>query len=130
VIPERHALARRRRVPLAALADEAWAGTQPGTGHRERHVLACRRLGGYEPDIRHASDDFLILLELVRTVGACALLPELVLAHGAPGVVARPIAEGRLPREVFLLTRRTRPPALAAVAAALVEAAATALVPR
>ena len=130
VLPADHQLAARRRVPVAALRDAAWAATQPGTGHREMHVHACRRLGGFEPDLRHASDDFLILLELVRTVGACALLPELALAYGAPGVAVRPPAEGRVEREVFLLTRSTRPPALAAMTAALREAARTALEPR
>jgi DNA-binding transcriptional LysR family regulator len=127
VLPEGHPLARRRRVPIAALSDAAWAGAQPGTGHREMHVRTCRRLGGFEPDIRHTSDDFLILLELVRTVGACALLPKLVTARGTPGAVVRPLAEGRVEREVLLLTRATRPPALQAVADALTEAARTAL---
>jgi DNA-binding transcriptional LysR family regulator len=124
VLPATHPLARRRRVPLAGLADAEWAATQPGTGHREMLIRACRRLGGFEPDLRHASDDFLILLELVRTTGACALLPDLVLAHGAPGVAVRTPAEAAIGREVFLITRRARTPAVAAVAAALRAAAA------
>ena len=126
VLPATHPLARRRRVPLARLAGADWAATQPGTGHREMLIRACRRLGGFEPDLRHASDDFLILLELVRTTGACALLPDLVLAHGAPGVAVRTPAEGAIGREVFLITRRARTPAVAAVAAALRAAAAPA----
>jgi len=65
-----------------------------------------------------------ILLELVRTAGACALLPDLVLAHGAPGVAVRSPAEGKIGRELFLVTRRARTPAAAAVAAALRAAAA------
>jgi DNA-binding transcriptional LysR family regulator len=122
-MPEDHPLARRRRVPLAALADASWAACQPGTGHWEMHIRVCRQLGGFEPDLRYASDDFLILLELVRTAGACALLPDLVLRHGAPGVAVRSPAEGRVGREVFLLTRATRTPAVEAVAAALTAAA-------
>jgi DNA-binding transcriptional LysR family regulator len=86
-------------------------------------VRVCRRLGGFEPDLRHSSDDFLILLELVRTTGACALLPDLVLDDGPPGVVVRPPAEGVVGREVFLLSRRSRTPAVVAVAAALRTAA-------
>jgi DNA-binding transcriptional LysR family regulator len=93
------------------------------------HVRTCRRLGGFEPDIRHASDDFLFLQELVRTVGACALLPELIRSQDAPGVAVRPLAEGRVVREVFLLTRRTRPPALQVVCDELAERATTALAP-
>jgi DNA-binding transcriptional LysR family regulator len=123
VLAQDHPLARRRRVPLARLAEAEWAGTQPGTGHREMLIRACRRLGGFEPDLRYSSDDFLILLELVRTAGACALLPDLVLAHGAPGVAVRSPAEGTIGREVFLITRRARTPAVEAVAAALRAAA-------
>jgi DNA-binding transcriptional LysR family regulator len=123
VLSPDHPLARRRRVPIARLADAAWAACQPGTGHREMQIRACRQLGGFEPDIRYASDDFLILLELIRTTGACALLPDLVLGYGAPGVAVREIAEGSIRRETFLLTRATRTPAVAAVAAALAAAA-------
>jgi DNA-binding transcriptional LysR family regulator len=123
VMPADHPLARRRRVPMARLAGAEWAACQPGTGHREMQIRACRQLGGFEPDLRYASDDFLILLELVRTAGACALLPDLVLGHGAPGVAVRSLAEGTIGREVFLLTRATRTPAVEAVAAALAGAA-------
>ena len=90
------------------------------------HIGACRRLGGFEPDLRYASDDFLILFELVRTTGACALLPDLVLGAGAPDVAVRGLAEGTVGREVFLLTRSARTPAVEAVAAALRTAAAAA----
>ena len=123
-LPPEHPLARRARVPLRRLADADWAATQPGTGHREMLIGACRRLGGFEPDVRYASDDFLILLELVRSASACALLPDLALAYGAPGVAVRALAEGTIGREVYLLTRRSRTPAVAVVAAALAEAAA------
>jgi DNA-binding transcriptional LysR family regulator len=123
VMPATHPLARRRRVPMARLADAEWAACQPGTGHRDMQIRACRQLGGFEPDLRYASDDFLILLELVRTTGACALLPDLVLGYGAPGVAVRSLAEGTIGREVFLLTRATRTPPVEAVAAALKSAA-------
>ena len=122
-MPADHPLARGRRVPLARLADAEWAACQSGNGHREMHIRACRQLGGFEPDLRYASDDLLILLELVRTTGACALLPDLVLGYGAPGVAVREIAEGSIGREAFLLTRATRTPAVEALAAALGEAA-------
>src|SRR5215207_5312536 len=116
VIPAAHPLARRREVPMAQLADAEWAACRPGTGHRDMQIRACRQLGGFEPDLRYASDDFLILLELVRTTGACALLPDLVLRHPARGVAVRSPAEGSIRREVFLLTRATRTPAVEAVA--------------
>jgi len=119
VMPEGHPKARRRQVPLAGLAEQAWAACQPGTGHRSMQIRICRQLGGFEPDLRYASDDFLILVELVRTAGACALLPDLVLGYDAPGVVVRDPAEGAIGRAVYVLTRRTRNPAVAVVTAAL-----------
>jgi DNA-binding transcriptional LysR family regulator len=123
VLPATHPLASHRQVPMSRLADAVWAASQPGTGHREMQIRACRQLGGFEPDLRYASDDFLIQLELVRMTGACALLPDLVLSYGAPGVAVRAIAEGAITREAFLLTRTTRTPAVETVAAALTAAA-------
>jgi DNA-binding transcriptional LysR family regulator len=124
VVPRGHPLAGRRRIPMAALAAEAWASTLPGTGHRAMQLRASRTLGGFEPDIRHASNDFLTLQALVATGEACALLPDLVLdQHRSGAVRARPIAEGRVEREVFVVTRRARTPAVDAVLAALRRAA-------
>ena len=107
VLPQGHPEAGSERVSLARLATMRWAACQPGTGHHQMHLRACRQLGGFEPDLRYTSDDFLILLELVRTTGAAALLPDLVLTDEVPGVVVRALAEGSVAREVFLFTRKT-----------------------
>ncbi len=123
VLPVDHPLASAPRIRLADLADLPWAGCQPGTGHHEMHLRACRQIGGFEPDIRYTSDDFLILLEMVRTTGAGALLPDLVVGFEPPGVVARPFASGGVGREVFLLTRRSRTPTMQAVVDGLRAAA-------
>jgi DNA-binding transcriptional LysR family regulator len=119
VMPADHPLARRRKVPLTELGAQPWAACQPGTGHREMQIRICRQLGGFEPDLRYSSDDFLILLELVRTTGACALLPDLVLGYesreSGPGVVVRDLAEGTIGRTVYMLTRIARTPAVGVV---------------
>ncbi len=123
VLPADHPLAAHRRVPMRELAEVDWAACQPGTGHREMQIRACRQLGGFEPRLRHASDDFLILVELVRTTGAFALLPDLVLERGAPGVAVRSLAEATVGRDIYLLTRASRTPAVEAVAQALARTA-------
>jgi DNA-binding transcriptional LysR family regulator len=123
VLRDDHPAATASTVSLKALTGEAWAACQPGTGQREMHMAVCRGLGGFEPDVRYSSDDLLILLELVRTVGAATLLPELVLGNAGPGVVAKPIADGYAGRMVFLLTRKSRSPAVTAVADALRDVA-------
>jgi DNA-binding transcriptional LysR family regulator len=125
VLPATHPLAEDGApVPLASLHAAAWASTIPGTGHRAMLVRACRAIGGFEPDIRHASNDLLILQALVATGHACALLPDLVLRfHAGADVAVRDIAEAAVGREVFVVTRRNRSPAVEAVLAALHRAA-------
>src|SRR4051794_16124042 len=108
VLPAGHPQASAKHIGLADLADLPWAACQPGTAHFEMHLRACRQIGRFEPDLRYTSDDFTILLELVRTTGAGALLPDLVAGFDAPGVVVRPFKSGGVGREVFLLTRRSR----------------------
>ena len=67
---------------------------------------ACRALGGFEPDIRHRSNDLLILLTLVANGLAVTLLPDLVRPEREPGAVARDVAEAPLTRTVFGAVRR------------------------
>ena len=132
VLPADHPQARgRRRPPIAALAGAVWSSAQVGTGHHAMVRNACRSLGGFEPDLRHASNDLLILLELVRATGTIALLPDLVHTAGDGSVVTRTPAEGALHREVHALTRRTGTPrpALAAVSDELRAQAARAAPP-
>ncbi|CUR55803.1 Transcriptional regulator, LysR family [metagenome] len=121
VLPADHPAAGAGAVSLARLADTRWAACQPGTGHLQMQIRVCRQLGGFEPDLRYTSDDFLIMLELVRTTGATALLPELVIAHDAPGVVVRPLVEGSVERVVYLLTRQSSTPTVSAVADSLLR---------
>lgn len=119
VLPADHPAAQSERVSMADLAGMQWATCQPGTGHHSMHLRVCRELGGFEPDIRYTSDDFLILLEMARTAGAAALLPELVHAGEAPRVAVRRLDAGQVERTVYLLTRASSPPAIVAVAKAL-----------
>ena len=100
------------------------------TGHRPTSGLdavlrnVCNRLGGFEPEILHRSDDSLLLGALVAAGGAVALLPALVVP-ALPGVVARHLAEERVARTIFTATRTTAAgaPAVAAVRRTLRETA-------
>lgn len=95
VLPVDHPQTSAKHIGLDDLADLPWAACQPGTGHYEMHLRACRDIGRFEPDVRYTSDDFTILLELVRTTGAGALLPDLVVRFDAPGVAVRPFKSGK-----------------------------------
>lgn len=127
MLPADHPLARRRRsVPLAALRDASWAAGNPGTGHRDLLTRTCRSLGSFEPDLRHRSNDLLVLLAFVRDAGAAALLPELGGADDDPTLAVRGMQEGRVTRTVWALTRTgtSTQPALAVALTAVREAAA------
>jgi DNA-binding transcriptional LysR family regulator len=123
VLPEDHEVSADR--PLGPrLADLAWAVCDAGTGHHDMHVRACRQVGGFEPDMRYRSNDFAVQLEMVRVTGAGALLPDLVVDYDAAGVRVLPLDRSDAGRDVFLLTRRSRTPAIDAVAVAIRETAA------
>jgi DNA-binding transcriptional LysR family regulator len=65
----------------------------------------CRGLGGFDPDIRHRTNDATLALALVARSRAVTMLPELALAGREAGVVVRAIAEGPISRTIFAATR-------------------------
>ncbi len=126
ILPAGHPLALDGgAVRLHDLRDSPWAAGKADTHYAELTVRACRALGGFEPDVRHRSNDLMMLLALVANGQAVTLLPDLVRADGNPEVAIRDIAEGELARTVFSAIRRgsTRRPALIALRAALREEA-------
>jgi DNA-binding transcriptional LysR family regulator len=128
VLPADHPLARRHRraVPLAELAGVAWVTGHRDTGWDEVTRRACRRLAGFDPDVRHRTNDSVISLGLVAAGQAVTLLPRLVGLDDRPGIAVREIAEGRVDRVVFMATRTAdaRRPSTRALRAAVRERAA------
>jgi DNA-binding transcriptional LysR family regulator len=118
------AAARPGPVRLAALHDATWATGHPGTGIDAFLRNACNRLAGYEPNIRHRSDDAIVLSAIAGSGRAVALLPALF-AAAAPGVTARPAQEGSLQRTIFTVARSSArdAPAILAVRRALRQTA-------
>jgi len=108
VLPAGHPLAAAdpQIVPLTRLADEVWASTRSGTAYHDAFVRACRALGGFDPDVRHRSNDTAVLEQLVAAGEAVALLPSLKRPGHVPGVAVRRVAEGRIDRRIFLAARR------------------------
>lgn len=125
VLPADHPRARQGGpVPLSALRDDTWVASAAGTGHHALVVSTCRSWGGYEPDLRHRSNDAGVQLDLVRTAGAVALLPPLTLPPADPMLAVRDIADGALSRRLSLVVREGRqPPALRAYVDAVRDAA-------
>ncbi|MDT0215347.1 LysR family transcriptional regulator [Knoellia sp. CPCC 206435] len=109
VLPARHPLAQTTAaVAVATLRDEVWTSSSRGTGHHAMVLNTCRALGGFDPDLRHESNDADIQLELVRAAGAVTLLPDLTLPHDDPELAIRDLAETQLTRNLFVVTRQGR----------------------
>jgi DNA-binding transcriptional LysR family regulator len=128
VLPAGHPAARRHRdaVPLAELAGEAWTTGHVGMAWEEMTQRTCREHGGFDPDIRHRTNDATVSLALVARGLAVTLLPDLVLPGRHPGVALRPIAEDRIDRAIVAVTRAAdaaRPSTQALVAAVRAAAA-------
>lgn len=107
VLPAGHPAARRNRdaVPLDELAGEAWTTGHPGMGWEEVVQRTCRRHGGFEPDIRHRTNDATVSLALVARGFAVTLLPELALPQRHPGIALRAIADTGLDRAIVAVIR-------------------------
>jgi DNA-binding transcriptional LysR family regulator len=121
-LPSEHPAARSGApVPLSVLAGERWATGYPGGGMAALVRRVCNQHGGFEPDIRHETNELTMLLALVASGQAVTLLPELALLRDPAGVAARPVADAELTRTLFTAVRAgaDRRPALAAVRGAI-----------
>jgi DNA-binding transcriptional LysR family regulator len=132
VLPARHLAARRDQdaVPLAVLAGETWTTGHAGMGWEEMTRRICREHGGFDPDIRHRTNDASVSLALVASGLAVAMLPDLALPDRHPGTVVRPIARDPVARTIHAVARTAdaaRPSTQALVAA--VRSATAALRP-
>jgi DNA-binding transcriptional LysR family regulator len=122
--PDHPAVTKRGPVRLAATERDVWAAGHRGTGLDAVVHNVCNRLGDFDPDVRHRTDDGLVLSALVASGRAVALLPAL-LATAMPQITARRLREERLQRTIFTATRSTitDAPAIAAVRNALAATA-------
>ncbi len=127
-LPADHPAALRHRdtVPLAELADAAWVTGHPDAGWDAVTVRTCRELGGFDPDIRHRTNDSVISLALVAAGQAVTLMPRMVGLDDRPGVTVRAITEGSVDRMIFMATRAadTQRPSVRALRDAIRERAA------
>ena len=107
ILPADHPAARRHReeVPLAELAGEAWTTGHPDTGWEEMINRTCRSFGGFDPDLRHRTNDSVTSLGLIAGGQGVTLLPALVRPELQPGVAVRAIAGGSVHRTIYAATR-------------------------
>jgi DNA-binding transcriptional LysR family regulator len=88
VMPPGHRLAQRTRIDAADLADEPWI---MGCARCREHAVSLCAAAGFEPRVRHVSDDFLVVQNLVAVGLGVTLLPHSALeAYRHPDVLLRP----------------------------------------
>ena len=97
VLPAGHPAARRHgdAVALTELAGEAWTSGHAGMGWEEMTQRTCRGLGGFDPDIRHRTNDAIVTVALAAQGLALAMLPELALRDCGPVSRCAPSRRGR-----------------------------------
>ena len=106
VLPVDHPRSQDRRpVSITSLRDEVWVASASGTGHHALVLAACRELGGFDPELRHRSNDADVQLEIVRSARAVALMPSLTVPLDDPSLAIRHVADGTVARSLLLLTR-------------------------
>jgi DNA-binding transcriptional LysR family regulator len=129
-LPAEHPAARKdsEAVRLADLSSEPWISSDPGMGWNEVTMSICREHGGFDPDIRHITNDAIVGLRLVGHGLAVMVVPELAAPGTYPGVAIRRIRGASLERMIFAATRTAdaRRPSVRAVLDAVRAAAAAA----
>jgi DNA-binding transcriptional LysR family regulator len=100
--------------PLEALHDRVWTSGQAGMAWDEMIQRTCREHGGFEPDIRHRTNDAGVSLALVETGLAVTLLPALAIP---PGFTTRAVPVSRAILAVTRAADAARPSTRAVLAA-------------
>lgn len=102
VLPASHPHALSDAVDLADLVDARWVA---GCVNCRRHLLHSAARRGFTPDVRHSTDDYVVVQALVADDLAVAVLPRLALAASRNPAVATVPIDGEPPRRVMALTR-------------------------
>ncbi len=87
VLPPDHSAVTRRRLTLSQLGDEDWIA---GCDRCRAHLVALCGEAGFTPDIRHVSDDYVVVQNLVAAGLGISMLPRsATTAYTHPGVEVR-----------------------------------------
>lgn len=101
VLPPDHPLREHKAVTLDDLAGETWVAA-PQAG------VPLGRLGGFDHRLQFTGDDFHTVIGMVAAGLCVTVLPRLALRTSAADVVARPLTDPALEREVYVSRLRTR----------------------
>lgn len=105
-----HSLGGRPGQGIARFAQDAWVAASAMTGCGAALRAACRR-AGFEPDIRHETNDFNAAAALAAKTGCATVVPS-VLGPMLPAGLATVAVQG-LTRRILLISRHDVSPAVA-----------------
>jgi len=132
-LPGEHKLAKKRKLRLEDLSEEAWVQTSSASPCA-RHVVRSAHAAGFEPNVAFESDDYQTVQGLVAAGVGVALIPELALTVVREGIAIRALSPQPPVRQVIAATPAGARllPAAPAMLAVLSQAAARyeALTPR
>jgi DNA-binding transcriptional LysR family regulator len=111
---------------LPDLARAAWTTGRAGMAWEAMVQRTCREHGGFEPDIRHRTNDATVSLALVARGLAVTLLPQLVLPLDDPAFAFHPVPASRTIYAVTRTADAARPSTRALLAAAVAASVAVA----
>jgi DNA-binding transcriptional LysR family regulator len=124
VLPQDHALARKRGVRLADLAAEPWIGGAPNCECNRMITQACMRFG-FDPRIAFETDDYNAVQGFVAAGVGVSLIAELGLRTVRDDVVVRPLGRDTPVRQIYATALKGyRSPATAAMIEMLREVGA------
>ncbi|MEU4603195.1 LysR family transcriptional regulator [Kribbella sp. NPDC023972] len=103
-VPPGHPLASRRRVELAAAADEPFIGLRPGFDFRRISEELCRA-AGFTPQLAFEATDLATIDSLVGAGLGVAVLPSGAVRGNESGAVSIPLAGVRARREIGMAWR-------------------------
>ena len=101
-VPAAHALARRRKVPLLDLRDEAFVlfSRRASPDYYARIVAMCGALG-FQPKVRHEVRHWLSMVSVVAQGMGVSVVPAPLQRSGMAGAVFRQLADATLPSPVY-----------------------------
>lgn len=103
-LPATHPLARRSMVRLDDLAAQPWIAGAPGSPCAEVALAACAT-AGFNPRVRHVTEDWNAVIALVRAGAGVALIPRLALPTRPEGIVIRTLGQNGPARRIFAAVR-------------------------
>lgn len=103
VLPASWAGRMRAPVELATLSAQRWVA---GCARCRAHLVTLATAAGFHPDIRHSTDDYLVVQNLVASGFAVALLPGLAIAAVHNDKVRPLPVRGEPVRRISVVCRR------------------------